>query len=820
MPETDKREEGQELLKESSDMHVPVSSNEGLDAAAAGAPPPAAGDIAQEEDAPVHAPEITEGGSIGEFADNVVSGLEQAALAIHSVEAPDLPPDYGELDLDQMSEAFFADWGAPDGSQPDEIRVKTGAAPVNLHAVSLASLASSGGFERPAGQAELEEPSSALSELSELDLVSLGSSEGGDQPGSAEQPELKSSSLSELSDMGLASWGASEGVGGASEGLGQEEPPLDLQAETQSLGTLGGIELASAHAFAQFTDSSSDDMGKHDELADAVQSALLSIYGEQTARPVEATFQRTPLQAEKEPSSLVWNKGASPASDNLSPQEVILNYFDYTPEDRDAKAAAASFASPAGDGLTPQEVILNYFDYPSAKSGGGSEPAGYGQAGEQADEEPITLRPRAEPAVPLRRARPGQERPVRRPEWAEASAPSGQYSGPPSFPVPGPAIAPRTAPTPSQESSRLLGAAAIGLMGGIAIAASLAAFLIYGPHPATVDIPGIGSLRLDKDEQGYGRTIFEEGPKEPVKSVTARAPAEFTAEIFAADAVAVPGQPSPLAIGVRSQLPFEKTLVAIAGIPEGGRLNAGVDIGGGNWLVPPRRLTGLTINLPAGLPDSVSLEAQLLDSNARTPVSPKGTFTVRLSPAAAAADAGQVTPAFAPKQAPQPGPSYTFNTQTVPSAQTGTDATAGAQPPAADASFRTQTVTASPPQRAAAAPFTIVPQAAPAGQAYAARRAGPRPEVEDLIREGNKHMREGDILEARQFYQKAVGYGDPEAALAMGRSYDPIYFARIDKKNAEPDAAKAFDWYKRAMDAGASQTAMVRIDNLKHFLNE
>ena len=92
--------------------------------------------------------------------------------------------------------------------------------------------------------------------------------------------------------------------------------------------------------------------------------------------------------------------------------------------------------------------------------------------------------------------------------------------------------------------------------------------------------------------------------------------------------------------------------------------------------------------------------------------------------------------------------------------------------------------------------------------------------MEDLIREGNKRMREGDIVEARQFYQRAVAYGDSEAALAMGRSFDPIYFARIEKKNADPDAAKAFDWYKRAMDAGASQTAMVRIENLKHFLNE
>ncbi len=96
----------------------------------------------------------------------------------------------------------------------------------------------------------------------------------------------------------------------------------------------------------------------------------------------------------------------------------------------------------------------------------------------------------------------------------------------------------------------------------------------------------------------------------------------------------------------------------------------------------------------------------------------------------------------------------------------------------------------------------------------------PRPEAEDLIREGNKRMREGDILGARQSYQNALASGDDAAAaaLVMGRSYDPIYFARIAEKNAGPDPAKAFEWYQRAMDAGAVQTAAVRIEDLKNFL--
>ena len=108
----------------------------------------------------------------------------------------------------------------------------------------------------------------------------------------------------------------------------------------------------------------------------------------------------------------------------------------------------------------------------------------------------------------------------------------------------------------------------------------------------------------------------------------------------------------------------------------------------------------------------------------------------------------------------------------------------------------------------------------PAGQEIAMDRSVATPSVENLIRDGNKRMREGDILGARRFYEKAVASGDAAAALVMGRSYDPSYFARIAERNAEPDPAKAFAWYGQAMNAGAVQTAMVRIDDLKVFLRK
>jgi hypothetical protein len=467
----------------------------------------------------------------------------------------------------------------------------------------------------------------------------------------------------------------------------------------------------------------------------------------------------------------------------------------------------AGAARPADDGLSPQDVILNYFDYdPNPQSSNGAVAGDFGVPPVYGIEPPPNFRPRAENIQP-QQARAAQEQPSRRPEWRDPSSEPAQYSGLPAFPVPAEISAPPKAAAPAvQESSRLLGAAAIGLMGGIAIAASLAAFLIYGPHPASVDIPGVGNLRLDKDEQGgYGAGALDEGAKEALRSLAASAPAEFSSEIVTADANAVPGQPAPLNVSVKSPQPLEKTLVNITGIPGGGRLNAGVDTGGGNWLLPPRRLNGLTVNLPASVTGPVTIEAQLLDSNARTPLSPKSKFVINTPAADAAAPAASQAaeaPAEPAKHA-QPQ-SAAFNTQTVP------------HPSPADMGFKTQTVTAAPAQ-----PAGTQMQAAlsPSGQDAAARKAGARPEAEDLIREGNKRMRDGDILAARQYYERAVALGDPEAALAMGRSYDPIYFARIDKKNAEPDPAKAFEWYKRAIDAGAAQAALVRIDNLKHFLN-
>jgi hypothetical protein len=514
------------------------------------------------------------------------------------------------------------------------------------------------------------------------------------------------------------------------------------------------------------SDTGPDVSSKHDELAEAVQAALMSVYGDAPS----AVAARRSL-----PSPDLHATGPGWASeDNLSPQDVILNYFDY----QAASGKSRRSLSDDGDAGYRRDTSNGFAqsqDHPSSRY----------QA-----------------------------------QWPSSPPEQPEYDDLPAYPAP-----PKAAEAAERESSRLLGAAAIGLVGGIAIAASLAVFVInsYGPGGRTA---GAATPTTDTSQPGYGRWVKSNAELETSKLAVAPS-AEAAPVIAASDVLVMSGQPSPLAIEVKPEQANERILISITGIPEGARLNAGVDAGGGNWLLPPRRLTGLTINVPTGTPDTVLMDVQVLDSNVRTPLSDKKQFAIRVNtPKTEPAVSTTVPPAAQPQIAAlqrtqpepvampetpkpaKPAPSF-FSTETVPTSASAV--TAQAEPPAKPA-----TPTGVGQQATLTRQAALQAPGSPADQPKAASRT----EIEDLIRDGNKRMKEGDILEARRLYQKAVGLGDPEAALAMGRSYDPIYFARIDKKNAEADAAKAFDWYRKAMDGGAAQTAKVRIENLKHFLNQ
>ena len=91
-----------------------------------------------------------------------------------------------------------------------------------------------------------------------------------------------------------------------------------------------------------------------------------------------------------------------------------------------------------------------------------------------------------------------------------------------------------------------------------------------------------------------------------------------------------------------------------------------------------------------------------------------------------------------------------------------------------------------------------------------------------LIGDGHKLMAAGDLTGARVLFTRAMRLGLPEAALALGRSYDPEYLARIPGSNAAPDAQMAGkmyrQWYEQSVEAGAISKD-VQLDKLLQAMN-
>ena len=263
MPDTEKREEGKGLSKGPSGTPASSPANEeklaaALDSTQPGAEAQAApaGEAVPDTEVPPPAGDVTGGQSIGDFADSVVSGLEHAGIASEDKDDHDLH----RLDLEHMSEAFFAGWGsadeAPAGGDLKPVNSRT------LAEVSLSSL-SSGNRDSKPGHETL-----GSGDLSRKGKVSWSASDAPESNGSRGQAEPRG--FSAVSDMSLASWGASEGAG-AEENILEPEPEEEAELQTGNSPTLASFGFPSSTVFTDYPASPNAEPTKHDELADAVE---------------------------------------------------------------------------------------------------------------------------------------------------------------------------------------------------------------------------------------------------------------------------------------------------------------------------------------------------------------------------------------------------------------------------------------------------------------------------------------------------------------------------------------------------------------------
>ena len=552
---------------------------------------------------------------------------------------------------------------------------------------------------------------------------------------------------------------------------------------------------ASAEMFQEISaqagdDSQEEDAANQDALADAVQSALRNIYGgynEQQDDGQDQGFTVADALAGPEAAAaeeLAWSDARSRSADWRTAQA----------RDYDADAEVSEEPSfPLGQRRAERPMSeMSFSDYAARASLGDK----WQPEAETEDQQRITafpgrepMRGRAqdfdtEPSIIRGGYFPEEPRPLE-PQWGQSPYVAPQNARGSITPTYVPATAaPAEQLTPQgPDSGHLLGAAGLGLIGGIALAGVLAVFVFNSFVDESGQAVGDPKVveRLSPAQTAANPQItrstqearLEEPAPQPQAAATATAepPAPEPSagsgkpKLSASGAGGAPDAPIKLNI-VLANTDVGDALVSLKGLPKEAKLSTGIDVGGGQWLLPPGRLKDLTVTAPGSAVGNYQLEAQLLKDDAQTSISDAVPFSLNIG------------------AAPSRGSS---NQQLQPT-----------------------------------------PGAAPGGKADSSRLAllpddAPLPETDFLtqmlIRDGNKKMREGDIAGARRLYEQASQSGNAEAYLAMGRSYDPTYFEKLTVKTGKPDPATAFDWYKRALDGGLV-TAKVKIDALKQWLQK
>lgn len=530
-----------------------------------------------------------------------------------------------------------------------------------------------------------------------------------------------------------------------------------------------------------------DDDDEPDSIADAVQSALKNVYG---------------------------NDGHGPAPVEPSvPEFGQFSVAESLRQDAAAQAAAQgaywddeeSTSRDIGGHDVESETVLDYL-YSNRRAGPErlqeqhtppDDYSGYGAT--NLDSGAVYFDPERD----IRRA--DYDEYEEDPDWAPPSFVTS--STPPAQPGHYPAPMP-TAPSPESlavgtpDSSHLLGAAGLGLIGGIALAGVLAVFVFNSfvdeneqPLTATLSTPKV----VDRlaGEGNSGATVINSpgaletaipGPNVPpvqpdtrsaaLQQPVAVQPAPVIAPppekpLNAFDVAGRPGTEIALNIKLSEEASKEAALISLKGLDENCKLSTGIDVGAGQWLLPPARLDTLTVTAPESLTGTFDIEVQLLKDDAQTPMSDPVTFKLTI---------GQAPQQTERAETPAPTQVASLGETDIP-ALTETEVEAS----------QLLEVTESTPE------------------------IDTDPLTQLLIRDGNKLMREGDILGARRLYEQAAANGNPEAALAMGRSYDPSYFEKLPVQTGKPDPATAFQWYKQALDGGLV-TARVKIDGLKQWL--
>jgi hypothetical protein len=98
---------------------------------------------------------------------------------------------------------------------------------------------------------------------------------------------------------------------------------------------------------------------------------------------------------------------------------------------------------------------------------------------------------------------------------------------------------------------------------------------------------------------------------------------------------------------------------------------------------------------------------------------------------------------------------------------------------------------------------TVAPQvAAPLTRGVALKIGAPGEQAASFFALGLVALADGDVAGARAFLERAADEGDIRALMVLGDTYDPATLTRLGAVGIRGDAARARDYYARALAAG------------------
>ena len=210
-----------------------------------------------------------------------------------------------------------------------------------------------------------------------------------------------------------------------------------------------------------------------------------------------------------------------------------------------------------------------------------------------------------------------------------------------------------------------------------------------------------------------------------------------------------------IAAGVRAKAPLPIEVAPVGAIPKGSfvtvrglpptvGLKDGHAVGPGWWAVPLSALGGLVVEVPDGVPGRSEIVISLIALDGRLLAQSRSALVIQPS-------------------VPTPG------------SVTGT------------------------PLAPKSEPDTSTPAQEPTGES--------RARAERLLARGEAYLAAGNIMGARDFFERAADAGLADAALRLAGTYDPAVLRRLKTQGVAADVALARKWYERARDLGSLDAA-------------